>query len=47
MAHPIKHREKWRLRWVDERGQRQSEVCDEYRDAAFRLRRHEQEVEEI
>jgi hypothetical protein len=47
VARPIKHRGKWRVRWFDEHGRRQSEVCDDHRAAAFRLREHEHEVEEI
>jgi hypothetical protein len=26
VAKPTKHREKWRIRWVDEKGERQSGV---------------------
>jgi hypothetical protein len=44
---PIRHRGKWRIRWTDHNGRRQSEVFDDYRDAAFRLRAHEHDVEEI
>jgi hypothetical protein len=44
---PIRHRGKWRIRWLDENGARRSEVYDDYKDAAFKLRQHQQEVEEI
>lgn len=46
MARPTKHYGKWRIRWVDENGQRQSEVFDDYREAAFQLRQRELEAEE-
>ena len=35
MAVPVRHNEKWRIRWFDENGKRQSEVYDE-RPAALR-----------
>jgi integrase len=44
---PTKHRGRWRIRWFDQDGHRQSEVYDDHRDAAFKLREHQQEVEEI
>src|SRR5262245_5048451 len=47
MARPVKLRGKWRIRWADESGQRCSEVYDEYADAAFKLREHQLEVEQI
>ena len=47
MAVPVRHNEKWRIRWFDENGKRQSEVYDE-RPAALRaLRGHEVRVDEI
>ncbi|MBN8609630.1 MAG: site-specific integrase [Deltaproteobacteria bacterium] len=47
VAKPTKHRDKWRIRWWDERGERQSEVFDTYRDATAELARRQAEVEEI
>lgn len=47
MARPVKHGDGWRIRWIDEQGRRRSETYDEYKDAVFKLREHEQEVEEI
>ena len=47
MASPVKHRNKWRIRWVDERGQRQSESYERFEDAEFMLKRHEVVTEEI
>jgi hypothetical protein len=37
---PIRHRGKWRIRWLDPNGERCSEVYDDYKDAAFKLRQH-------
>ena len=47
MAKPSKHGDKWRIRWLDERGERQSAVHDDYKVAQTELRRHQVEVEEI
>lgn len=47
MAKPVKHRDKWRIRWVDESGVRQSEVYDDYKVALAALREHEVHVDEI
>lgn len=47
VAKPTKHRGKWRIRWVDEKGERQSAVFDDYRRAQTELNRHQVEVEEI
>jgi hypothetical protein len=47
VAKPTKHRGKWRIRWVDEKGERQSAVFDDYRRAQTELSRHQVEVEEI
>jgi hypothetical protein len=47
MAKPIKHRGKWRARWFDSHGVRQSEVHDEYRAALSAQRAHEAEVDAI
>lgn len=46
MAKPIKHRGKWRIRWIDEHGERKSEVFDDRREAAFQLQQRELEAEE-
>jgi len=47
MASPTKHGDKWRIRWTDENRQRRSEVYSTPDDAAFALRRHQLEVEEV
>ena len=47
IAKPTKHRDKWRIRWTDHNGSRQSEVFNRYRDAEQALRRHQTEVAEI
>jgi integrase len=47
VAKPTKHRGKWRIRWVDEKGERQSAVFDDYRRAQTELSRQQVEVEEI
>lgn len=47
MAKPTKHRDKWRIRWINHAGQRQSQVFDRYRDAEQALRRHQIEAADI
>ena len=47
MGKPIRHRDKWRIRWVDDHGVRQSEVHDDFRTAAFALRQYEVHVDEV
>ncbi len=47
MARPTKHNGKWRIRWLDEHGHRQSEVHDAHNEAVAQLARHQHEVEEI
>jgi hypothetical protein len=47
MARPIKHRGKWRIRWIDAAGRRRSEVYETHDDAAFALKRHEVAVDEV
>jgi len=47
MAVPIKHYGKWRIRWLAFDGRRCSEVHATRNEAAFALRRHEVEVEEL
>jgi integrase len=44
---PTKHRGKWRIRWLDEKGRRKSAVFDDYKRAQTELSRHHVEVEEI
>ena len=45
MAKPNKFRDKWRIRWIDEHGRRQSDVFDAFADAQFALREHQHDVE--
>lgn len=47
MAKPVRHRGKWRIRWLDEKGLRQSAVFDDYKRAQTELSRHQVEVEEV
>jgi Phage integrase, N-terminal SAM-like domain len=47
VAKPVPHRDKWRIRWLDEHGKRQSAVFDEYKVAQRELSRRVVEVEEI
>jgi hypothetical protein len=47
MATPIKHRGKWRIRWIDAEGRRQSEVFDDFNDSKRALRAREVEADEI
>jgi hypothetical protein len=47
MAKPVAHYGKWRIRWVDEAGQRRSEVFDSHADAALALQRHELVAKEV
>ncbi len=47
MAKPRKHGDKWRVRWLDEHGKRQSAVFDDYKRAQSELQRHQVEVEDI
>jgi integrase len=47
MNKPIKQGNKWRIRWTDETGQRQSEVFTDIKDAEFALKKHTLLVEEI
>ena len=47
MAKPTKHRDKWRIRWVDHAGKRQSEVYERYQDAELALCRHQLEALEV
>src|SRR5450631_806708 len=47
MASPIRHRGKWRIRWIDAEGKRQSEVFEDFNDARRALRGREVEADEI
>jgi hypothetical protein len=47
VAKPLRHRDEWRIRWLDEHGKRQSAVFDDYKRAQTELSRHQVEVEEI
>lgn len=47
MAKPVRHGKKWRIRWIDETGTRQSAVFTERRDAMFALREREAQAEKI
>ncbi len=47
MARPIKHRGKWRIRWIDSDGQRRSEVFQEYGDAIRALRGRQVGADEV
>ncbi|MCB0404709.1 MAG: site-specific integrase [Bdellovibrionales bacterium] len=44
---PIRHGNKWRIRWIDESGTRRSEVYEKLSDAEFELQRRLLEVAEI
>lgn len=47
MAKPVRHYDKWRIRWRDEYGERQSRVFDSKEDAALALKQAELHVQEI
>ena len=47
MATPIKHRGKWRIRWIDAEGARRSEVFEDFNDAKRALRARQVEADEI
>ena len=46
MSKPTKHYGKWRIRWVDEHGERQSAVHDEFKTALLVLRQNELQADE-
>lgn len=46
-ARPIKHYDKWRIRWIDATGKRRSQTFDSHREAEVALLRHQLEAEEI
>ena len=47
MDKPTRHRDQWRIRWVDDHGVRQSEVHPDYKAAAFALQQYELHAEEV
>lgn len=47
MAKPTRFRDKWRARWTDETGKRQSEFFTDYREALHALKRHEVEADDV
>lgn len=47
MAKPTKHYDKWRIRWIDEHGNRQSAVYDSNKEASHQLKLRQVHVEEI
>jgi integrase len=47
ISKPIKHRTKWRIRWKDEHGERQSAVHDKHSTALAALRAEQARVEEV
>ncbi len=46
MSRPIRHGKGWRIRWTDEKGNRQSEVHTTFDDAKFSLARNQAEAQE-
>ena len=46
-ARPTRFRGKWRIRWIDDHGRRQSAVFDSHRAAEHELRARKTEVEEV
>jgi integrase len=47
ISKPIKHRSKWRIRWLDEHGERRSEVHDKHSTALAALRAEQARIEEV
>ena len=47
MAKPTRHRDKWRIRWVDHMGRRRSEVYERHDDAEIAVHRHQLETAEV
>jgi integrase len=47
VARPVRYGRRWRIRWTDADGRRRSEVYDDHADAAFKLRQHQLEVEQV
>jgi hypothetical protein len=46
-ARPTPFRGKWRIRWIDHEGKRQSDVFDVYAEAEKELRKRQVEAEEV
>jgi integrase len=46
-ARPVGCRGKWRIRWIDAEGRRQSDVFDSYNEAERQLRKRQVEAEEV
>ncbi len=46
-ARPVAFRGKWRIRWFDHEGARQSAVLESYADAERELRRHQVEADDV
>lgn len=46
-ARPTRQGDRWRIRWLDHLGNRQSDVLDTYKHADHELRRHQAEVEDV
>jgi len=46
-ARPVACRDKWRIRWIDAEGHRQSDVYDSYNEAERQLRKRQVEADEI
>jgi integrase len=46
-ARPVKHYNKWRIRWIDAGGKRRSATFDSHREAEVSLLRNQLEAEEI
>lgn len=46
MSKPVKHYDKWRIRWVDAKGQRRSKTFTQYESAELALRKVQVEEEE-
>ncbi len=47
MSKPVRHGDKWRIRWTDARGQRQSAVFDEFRTAQAELAKNQAETADV
>ena len=46
-ARPVACRGKWRIRWIDAQGKRQSDVYESYNEAERQLRKRQVEADEI
>jgi hypothetical protein len=47
MATPVRHRGKWRIRWIDAESTRRCEVYEDFNDARRALRARQVETDEI